>query len=279
MKLRLHKKMGRFIRRYFRRKILSNYGKGILVDTKNGNLVVDPGDFGVSRSLLENGEYDSRHIDWLKNIIGNSAGSLVFVGAHIGSLLVPLSSYAKTVLGYEADPKNYELLKLNIALNNVKNAHVSNKAIGAKSGRAIVVHNPLNTGNSSILEKTGSEEDVELATLDSELKSFPEERVDLLVMDIEGHELYALKGSIKVLENIKFLDMEFAPEQLAEHNSDPIELLNLVFNYFDYMYILRDTATKFNREDALSYLKKYLNKKGFLINLLFSKKEIPITEK
>jgi len=274
VKVRVHKKIGRYIRRFFRRKVLSKYGKGILVDTKNGYLVVDPGDFGVARSLLENGEYDSSHIQWIKKIIGNTPEVIIFVGTHIGSLLIPLSENAKAVIGYEADPENFELLKMNIALNHVENARIYNKAIGERSGHAMVVHNPLNTGNSSISADAKSEEGIEMVSLDAELKMMPRDFVDLMVMDIEGHELHALRGSIKLLKILKNLDIEFAPEQLTEHGSDPMELIDLIFDYFDHMYILREEPMKFNKAEALDFLKKNLSKKGFLINLFFSKKEL-----
>ena len=278
MKVRAHKKLGRYIRRFFRRKVLSRYGKGILADTKNGYLVVDPGDFGVARSLLEKGEYDSSHIQWLKKIVGDSSELIIFIGAHIGSLLVPLSSSAKMIFGYEADPENFEMLRMNIALNNIQNACIYNKAIGEKAGSAIVIHNSLNTGNSSISEGGDNGEGVEVVPLDAELDTFPFQQIDLLVMDIEGHELHALKGSTNLLDKLSILDIEFAPEQLADHGSDPVEMLDLIFDHFGYMYILREKPHKYNKESAMIYLREKMDQKGFLINLIFSKKELSIPE-
>ena len=115
-----------------------------------------------------------------------------------------------------------------------------------------------------------------MTTLDAELEDIEFEKADLMVMDIEGHEFHALKGSSRVLEKLSVLDIEFAPEQLQEHGSNPIELLNLIFDYFDYMYILRENPRRYDKKEALKYLQERLGGRGFLINLVFTKKELPI---
>ena len=117
-----------------------------------------------------------------------------------------------------------------------------------------------------------------MVPLDAELDTFPFQQIDLLVMDIEGHELHALKGSTNLLDKLSILDIEFAPEQLADHGSDPVEMLDLIFDHFGYMYILREKPHKYNKESAMIYLREKMDQKGFLINLIFSKKELSIPE-
>src|SRR2546430_565382 len=84
------KRMSRAIRGRFRSLILSKHGIGILTSTKNGLLVVDPRDFNVSRSLLRSGSYDWPDVCLLARLVDQQS-RLVFVGAHIGGLLIPIA--------------------------------------------------------------------------------------------------------------------------------------------------------------------------------------------
>src|ERR1700755_2936189 len=84
------KRISRTIRGKMRARILSNHGRGIGANTRNGALVVGPKDFAVSRSLLNHGSYDWAEVEWLGRIL-NEHSQIVFVGTHIGALLVPIA--------------------------------------------------------------------------------------------------------------------------------------------------------------------------------------------
>src|SRR5215510_10338571 len=84
------KRLSRLIRGEIRARILGAHGDGILARTQNGLLIVDPRDFAVARSLLNRGSYDWREIQWLARIV-DERSHIVFVGAHIGSLLIPIA--------------------------------------------------------------------------------------------------------------------------------------------------------------------------------------------
>ncbi len=101
------------MRGYLKGKILLNYGKGVLADTKNGLFIVDPKDFTISRKLLKNGVYDWDEILFLRNHLNNQS-TVIFVGCHIGTLLIPIAKSVKKVYGFEANPKNFELLNYNV---------------------------------------------------------------------------------------------------------------------------------------------------------------------
>lgn len=105
MKTRLHKKLGRLLRRKFRESVLSDFGEGVLAKTKNGLLVVEAGDFAVGRKLLDRGEYDYAEILWLKKYLKSEDANLVVVGSHIGAVLIPISKQCKSVIAFEADVK------------------------------------------------------------------------------------------------------------------------------------------------------------------------------
>src|SRR4029077_8418741 len=105
------KRLSRRLRGRWRERSLGEHGIAIFAETKNGRLCVHAGDFNVSRSLLQNGEYDWPQITWLKQVL-DAQSRVVFAGAHIGAVLIPLARMAArpSVLAYEPSPRNFKLL-------------------------------------------------------------------------------------------------------------------------------------------------------------------------
>ena len=108
MRIAWRKRISRTIRGRLLARVLSKHGEGIVANTKNGLLVVDPRDFAVCRSLLEHGSYDWAELQWLSRILSDCS-RVVFVGAHIGSLLVPiaLKSGSGEIVAFEPSPRNH----------------------------------------------------------------------------------------------------------------------------------------------------------------------------
>lgn len=274
MKMRLHKKIGRLIRQKLRNRILANHGTGILAETWNGNLLVEAGDFSVGRKLLKDGAYDKNQITWLLDSIATPTETIIVVGAHIGALLVPLSRSTKKIIGYEPDKTNFDLLSKNLLLNTVSNAEIINAAVGASPGVVALKRNRLNTGNTSVdVYGSQSNSQTNMVTLDRSLVGTT--CVDLMVMDIEGHEKHALDGGTQTIERTEKLYVEFAPEQLSEHRTDPCDLLQTLADAFPYVYTHNNNLTCNDSKEGCREIRERMNSRGFLINLLFSKSAIP----
>ena len=274
MKIRFHKKLGRLIRKKFRERVLSNYGVGILAETKNGRFVVEAGDFAVGRRLLERGEYDYDELQWLRECINKKTNTIVVVGTHIGAFLVPLSQNCNNIYGFEVDKTNYNLLLNNIKLNDINNAHLFNNAIGQFTQTVYIKRNAINTGNTTIdLNDETQGESVSMITLDDALRK---EKIDLMIIDIEGHELHALKGGEETIKNTNMIYIEFAPYQLIEHKTNPEELLKKLENNFQYIYLPdRGKIICYPIKEAIDKIISDMNKRGYLVNLLCTKNELP----
>ena len=273
MKMRLHKKLGRTFRQRFRNTILSKHGVAILANTWNGLLLVEAGDFSVGRKLLRKGSYDKPEVEWLLECIGHHAGLVVIVGAHIGALLVPLSRAAEKVIGFEPDAINFYLLSKNLLLNEVRNTQLINAAVGMRQGMVALRRNSLNPGNTSIsMDRDDAPGQVEMTTLDSALSGAP---IDLMVMDLEGHENHALEGGTKTIELTERLYIEFAPEQLVEQGTDPGDLLQLLSRSFPLLYSLEDRVVCTRADVGCRDMAQHMGARGFLKDLLFTKSELP----
>lgn len=227
------------------------------------------GDFNVSRSLLENGEYDWPQISWLKHLL-DAKSRVVFAGAHIGAVLIPLAriSGTRSIVAYEPSPRNYRLLTMNLALNGIKDAVAINTALGDRAGTIQFTENSINTGNSRVAPEDG-EITVALDTLD---RTLPAEwpSIDLIVMDTEGSEVAVMRGAQRSLASTKNLYVEFSPEQLREQGSSAIEFVETVERYFKSAYVFGAPIEFLGPERFAGYLKGLQHERSLLLNVLFT---------
>jgi FkbM family methyltransferase len=145
---------------------------------------------------------------------------LLIVGTHVGALLIPLARLAREVVGIEANPETFELLKMNLALNGISNARVLSLAASDKRGDLEFLLSRTNSGGSKIRPAVERQEfvydDPKIATvnaarLDDVLcgQSF-----DLVLMDIEGSEYFALLGMQNILAEARNLVIELLPNHI-----------------------------------------------------------------
>jgi FkbM family methyltransferase len=263
------KRLTRRLRGRWSARTLGEHGIAILAETKNGLLAVPAGDFNVSRSLLQNGQYDWPQITWLKPLLDNNS-RLVFAGAHIGAVLIPLVSAAATrsVVAYEPSPRNFKLLGVNLALNRTEGVATINAALGERDGQIQFTENAINTGNSRIAP-AGGEITVKLQTLDATLPQ-AWDWVDLIVMDTEGSEVAAMRGAPLTLARTKNFYVEFSPEQLREQGSSAAEFAETVEKYFKSAYVFGAPIVFLGPGKFSQYLKGLHHSRSLLLNILFT---------
>jgi FkbM family methyltransferase len=267
-------RVSRKIRGYLRSLTLSKSGIGVVADTQNGVLIVDPRDFGVSSSLLKWGAYDWTSVAWLLPLL-NQESRIVFAGAHLGALLVPIAlrSGSREIVAFEPAPRNHRLLQLNLALNGLTNVLVQQCAVGDCEGSLRFTQNAINTGNSRVSQ--AGEVVVPVTTLDAALPPANWPHTDLLVMDTEGFEVHAMRGAQHFLEQTRYFYVEYAPEQLAEQGSSTQQFLELAAGRFESMYLQGREPKFFASRSYLQYLKEVPPRRGLLLNLLFSNEARP----
>ncbi|HXP25128.1 MAG TPA: FkbM family methyltransferase [Steroidobacteraceae bacterium] len=263
------KRLSRRLRAQWRAKSLGEHAIAIVAETKNGRLCVHVGDFNVSRSLLENGEYDWPEISWLKQLL-DAKSRVVFAGAHIGAVLIPLAriSGTRSIVAYEPSPRNFRLLNMNLALNQVEGVATLNTALGDRTGKIQFTENSINTGNSRVASADG-EITVNLDTLD---RTIPAgwDSIDLIVMDTEGSEVAVMRGAQLSLARAKNLYVEFSPEQLREQGSSAIEFVATVEKYFKSAYVFGNPIVFLGPEKFAEHLKGLQHHRGLLLNVLFT---------
>ena len=229
----------------------------------------------VGRWLREYGTYDLETLDRLKDHVGLRSRILI-VGAHIGALLVPLSKCCAEILAYEPNPKTFRLLTINIELNQVGNCRAFNLAAGETEGEIAFYANTVNSGGrkrkpviENFLYTFDSPEvlRVPMVALDDHIEDHV---FDIIVMDIEGSEYFALSGMQDILAKSRHLQMEFIANHLDNVSSvSNGELLELLSPHFGSVRLQPDGEAVL-RDDFLPFLDELRNNdtQG---DLLFSK--------
>ena len=201
---------------------------GQVVETRQGVFCVDVEDQFVSKALMTRGEYGHDEIRRVGAFLRPSSRVLL-VGAHIGALLVPFSKQVDAIVGVEANPHTFKRLRLNVLMNQCRNARVFNYAASDSSGSIEFVMNTANSGASKRMPlvrneiyfydnpKVGTVPSVRLDDL------LPHERFDVVFMDIEGSEIYAMRGMPRILASAKIVVAEFYPFMVKEVGGATVE--------------------------------------------------------
>jgi len=177
------------------------------------------------------------------------------IGAHIGTTIIPYSCLFDNVVGYEANPKTYEILLKNIKLNGLNNStKIFNFGLFNEECRGdILQHGVGNSGcyyfkkreNGSVLCKK----------LDIECKRKNIENVDFIKINTEGSELLVLQGARETIIRdkplIQFKTNSTSMDLFHIENKETIRFLSdlgyLIFDYSDqnniFMYCPNETLS------------------------------------
>ena len=165
------------------------------------------------------------------------------LGAQFGLYTILAARKAKggQIVAFEPEPQNFALLQLNVRFNRVAERVVAHRlAVGE---RASIVDLFVYEDSDSHSIHRHPEAKVR-AVLRQDVVSIDEflgvPTFDLIKMDIEGHEPYAIKGMQKTLEKSDdvVLICEMAPEYLKRAGVDPGDFLaQLSFLGFDPKFI------------------------------------------
>jgi len=192
-----------------------------LLDEGNGCLLlVGVEDMQVGRKLSSEGVYGSAELERLSALISSESDVLV-VGGHIGALAIPLSKTCRSLTVIEPNPDSFRLLELNLTLNRCHNVRALNLAASNREEQLSFLASKANSGGSKRLPLRRDYRyfydqpdliSVAAAPLDN---VFPGSSFDVIAMDVEGSEYFALQGMPRLLAEAHTLAIEFVPHHLA----------------------------------------------------------------
>ncbi|MGO8710916.1 MAG: FkbM family methyltransferase [Rhizomicrobium sp.] len=248
--------------------------------SRQGLFAVGAEDEFVGRSLRETGAYGLAEIALAARKISRNDDVLV-VGAHVGTLAIPLARLCNHVTAIEANPWTFKLLQCNIILNDVKNISAYNFAANDKQEKLRFVMNTINSGGSKRLPKTRRPEyfhdnpkliDVDAFPLDDKFINYIP---SLIIMDIEGSEYFALKGMTKMLEKSKTLFIEYLPHHLSMVSGIEPELLATILrSHFDRAFF-PSTGESYQNENFTRVLREKFDRQEGHECVIFTKNSSP----
>lgn len=222
--------------------LVGPYVKAILIECEQGRFLARPHDRTVGGRLARFGNYGDEEIRRILSFTGPQSRVLV-VGSHIGALVVPVSRKVAHVTAIEANPDTFELLELNLNLNGCSNVQARHLAAGDLEGEIEFVQNTANSGGSKrlpVVQRRMYFYDrpritrVPCARLDDVL---PDD-YDLILMDIEGSEYFALQGMGRLVSRARHLIAEFLPHHFRDvAGVTAKDFVALVEPHFDRLYI------------------------------------------
>lgn len=183
----------------------------------------------ISREVCFTGQYEPQETALVRSIL-RPGMTFVDVGANWGYftlLAASLVGPAGCVLSLEPDPRLYPMLQDNVGRGALRQVVVSQLAAGHEAGTSTLAGYSENGGNfgvSRIVANSDGEEcvfQVRSDSLDRILKQHEFSSIDLMKMDIEGAEAFAIAGLEDSLaeKRVKRLLLELHPVELAEHGS------------------------------------------------------------
>jgi FkbM family methyltransferase len=162
------------------------------------SIFADPFDF-LATEIRREGSYEPEVVGLFAAVA--RPGMVAFdVGANIGYHTIELSRIvgdAGVVVAFEPDPQTFRDLEMNVRANRAANVRCVNQAVGADAGTV-----PLYRGQSTLfssLRPTVHAHDATavatMDTLDRAVETLGLTHVDLIKVDVEGAELFALEGA------------------------------------------------------------------------------------
>ena len=192
----------------------------------------------IQRRLYFLGDYEPEQVAlWMK--LAAQANVIMDVGANVGvySLAAAAANPAALIHAFEPTPELTARLQTNIALNQFDRIVVNSAAVGQQAGE-IYLHygggkGGMNEGMNYVSPTAAGGRDrlVPVVSLDEFCEQNKIETVDLMKIDIEGHEYHALRGAENLLSQnrIRCIFMElnsWAVERSGHALSDIIDLLH-----------------------------------------------------
>ena len=259
------------------RKKLGKNVRAIITESQNGLFAVDPEDLEVGKKILSGG-FAIEEINRLKSYI-DSNSKILIVGSHIGSVAIPLSKYCKSVTAIEANPKTFELLMINIELNNANNIKSHNVFANDKKEKVEFLLNTVNSGgskrkpkNSNFLYEYDNPKSIQLdsVVLDEYLE---DNKFDLVLIDIEGSEYFAMKGMQQILSGCNTLVVEFLPHHLENVAGVSVEqFFSVIPKHFGKLH-LPDNDQTHNFSESLEVLQNLYDSNVGEDGIIFTTKQ------
>jgi len=200
----------------------------------------------ASFEILNFKNYEGIYFDFFLDLIKEA--KIVFdIGANIGWHSLNTAKLNKKLKVYAFEPikDTYNYLVRNIKLNKLNNIIPNNIGLSDKNAIVHFYVNPELSGSASekkITDFNTNRIKVTLKKLDDYCADNNIFKIDLIKCDVEGAELFVLKGGKKILEEFKpIIFVEMLRKWAKKYNYHPNDIINFMKS-LDYLCFTVDTG-------------------------------------
>lgn len=193
----------------------------------------------ISIKILVKGRFEAEELALLEKEVFPSLQNrriCLDIGANIGNHSLFFANFFEQIIAFEPNPKSFKLLQINAGLApNIKSLN-----FGASDLKQTVTayEDPLNIGATTVENEVAGRRVESSKTRDLKTVSLHMERlddvvpadvfgqIDFIKIDVEGHELAALKGAEKlILSSFPLIAFEAQKETIIDGSSEVINYL------------------------------------------------------
>jgi FkbM family methyltransferase len=202
---------------------------------------LNPADF-PQESLFWLGTKDTHDLDHLRQYVA-PGGTVLDVGANFGHYALNLATAMNgvgQVHALEPDPRNFERLCRHIAWNGLQDVvRASCLGVSDQPKTVAMARHAGNSGHTAVAAD-GEIEAVRLTTVDSYCEGAGIDRLNVIVLDVEGHEERALLGASRTLDRFKpIVLVELFEPVMAVQGSSPEAAARVLTNHGYRLYRAR----------------------------------------
>jgi len=173
------------------------------------------------------------------------------IGANIGFFTILMSRLCKQVYAFEPEPRNFEMLKQNVALNKSGDIILYKEAVGDKNGTMPLYLCPTDPGMHRLYKSKWCNDRTDTYVYTVELDHCRFDKINLIKMDIEGAEFGALLGMVELLiKDHPLIIMEFHPMSIKEYGVNPDKV-------YEFLYKLGYRMSLIPNMEQLNYEQLY----------------------
>lgn len=214
----------------------------------------------LSKSILNKEEGVFSEAKFLYSI-SPAGAALLDIGANVGLFSLFFAANHRPVWAIEAAPTNVALLRESSAINGFQNLHVHNVAVSDREGELEFVEDgPFGSVNNAVMLKASRQviTTVPSVAIDgwSEAESMPNNLI--VKIDIEGHEVHAIRGMHKFLKarDLPRLFIESNSYCLGFFSHSPVDLARELetIGYSIYRYESENTMRPWSSEEFQAIL-------------------------
>ncbi|WP_341913841.1 FkbM family methyltransferase [Ferrovibrio terrae] len=188
-------------------------------------MLLDLEDRGISRTLLLFGRREMEHKLMLEQVL-QPAMTVLDIGANIGYyalMELTLIGQRGKLIAVEPSPSNVALLRRNLALNGYHDIEIHQKAMSDRSGERTFFMSEMSNLN-TFHNTTDANLHLSGKTIEVQTATVPEiaagRQIDLIRMDVEGHEVEVINGLLPAVEKGEQAPMIIFETHLSRYGAE-----------------------------------------------------------